>query len=149
MPETDFVIIPARERDFPAIKKLIRQVGINPIGLDWRRFIAAVDEDDRLIGCGQLKTHSDGTIELASIALCQEWRKKGVARALIECLLTKHSPPIYLMCQGDLRSFYEKFGFRIVETDEMGRYFRRIAHLLAGLRMLRLFRDQILIMKYG
>jgi hypothetical protein len=36
-------------------------VRINPMDLDWRHFWLVVDQDDSLIGCGQIKPHSDGT----------------------------------------------------------------------------------------
>ena len=54
-----FTLRSATAADFPAIRKLIWQVGINPIGLDWRRFVLAVDEEGRLLGCGQIKPHRE------------------------------------------------------------------------------------------
>ena len=51
---------PAQASDEAAIKALIRAVNINPIGLKWQRFMVAVDENGRLIGCGQIKPHRDG-----------------------------------------------------------------------------------------
>ena len=39
----DFTLRPATEDDFPLIKDLIHRVGINPMSLDWHRFVIAVD----------------------------------------------------------------------------------------------------------
>ena len=50
---TELDLRPARAQDFPSIFRLIRQVRINPTGLDWRRFVVAVDSDGALIQSGQ------------------------------------------------------------------------------------------------
>ncbi len=121
---------PARAADSPAIHALIKEADINFTGLDWQRFVLAVDEQDTPIGCGQIKPHRDGSQELASIAVTAGWQGRGVARALIEHLMASHSGPLYLMCDNELPPFYERFGFRILGMDEMPRYFRRMMKLM-------------------
>lgn len=117
---------PATQADQPAIKALIREVGINPMGLDWRRFLVAVDEDGRFIGCGQVKPHKDGTRELASIAVVREWRRRGVAGDIIERLKAEHGRPLWLTCRSTLVPFYQPFGFvEITDVNQMSSYFRR------------------------
>jgi N-acetylglutamate synthase-like GNAT family acetyltransferase len=108
----------ATQQNFPAIRKLIWKVGINPMGLDWRRFLVAVGQQGQLIGCGQIKPHKDGSRELASIAVEEAWRRRGVARLIIERLLEGETGTLYLTCRGSLGPFYEKFGFQIVENSE-------------------------------
>jgi len=66
---------------------LINRVGINPLGLDWKRFIVAETHYGGFIGCGQLKPPKDSSLELASIAVDASYRGQGVARAMIEHLL--------------------------------------------------------------
>ncbi len=102
---------PAQASDEAAIKALIRAVNINPIGLKWRRFVVAIDENGRLIGCGQIKPHRDGARELASIAVQKKWRRQGVAATIINQLLTGQQPPVWLTCMNRLVPFYEQFGF--------------------------------------
>lgn len=121
----------ASSADGQPIRELIRHVQINPLGLDWHRFVVAVDGAGRLVGCGQLKPHGDNILELASLAVVESYRGQGVARALIEDLLEAAPRPLYLTCRGGLGSFYEKWGFRRVVTDEMPRYYRRLARLAA------------------
>jgi N-acetylglutamate synthase-like GNAT family acetyltransferase len=123
---------PANRADSAAIRRLIHQVGINPTGLDWRRFILAVDEADQMVGCAQVKPHGDGTRELASLAIQPEWRGQGLARLLIEHLLEHNPPPLYLTCRSRLTPLYEKFGFKMLSQTELPPYFKRIARL-AGL----------------
>ncbi|RPI29462.1 MAG: N-acetyltransferase [Chloroflexota bacterium] len=124
-----FTLRPATSADAAPIRALIRDVGINPTGLDWRRFVLAVTTEDEMIGCGQVKPHGDGTRELASIAVKREWRRCGVARAIIERLIADHPGVLYLMCRSSLAPFYEKFGFGVLDEAEMPPYFRRMARL--------------------
>ena len=126
---TNFTLRAALETDFPAIKKLIHEGEINPMGLDWRRFVLAVNEKGKIIGCGQLKPHGKEILELASIVVNPEYRNQGVARAIIEHLLADSPRPMYLMCRSRLEPLYEKFGFHAISYDQMPRYFKRIAKL--------------------
>ncbi len=102
---------PAQAGDAQAIKTLIRAVNINPIGLKWHRFLVAIDENEQLIGCGQIKIHRDGSRELASIAVQKSWRRQGVAGAIIQRLLANQQPPVWLTCMSRLVPFYEQLGF--------------------------------------
>lgn len=126
---TTYSLRPAQEADAAAIKDLIHAVGINPIGLDWRRFMVAVDEQNRVIATGQIKPHTGDILELASIAVVPEHRGEGIARAVIEQLLKESPRPLYLTCRSRLEPLYEKFGFQPIAYDEMPRYFQRISKL--------------------
>jgi N-acetylglutamate synthase-like GNAT family acetyltransferase len=143
---SNFKLRPANSEDFPAIKKLIHQVQINPTGLDWHRFVVAVDESGRMLGCGQLKPHGRGIIELASIAVEPSDRNKGVARAVIEYLIIRAPRPLYLTCLSSMGGFYEKWGFQSVKTDEMPVYFRRLVQLVKMLPSWRSHTDELLVM---
>ena len=124
---TDFTVRPARESESVQIRDLIHLTRLNPMSLDWKRFVVAVNERDEMIGCGQLKPHGKEILELASIAVYPEHREKGVARAIIEFLLKDGPRPLYLMCESSNGPLYEKFGFRVMSsTDDMPRYFQRI-----------------------
>jgi N-acetylglutamate synthase-like GNAT family acetyltransferase len=112
------------------IRDLIHRVGINPMDLNWKHFIVAETSDGLFIGCAQLKPHRDKSIELASIAVEEQFRGQGVARALIEHLLAQSPRPVYLMCRPALGTLYERFGFRVIGSDRMPPYFRRILRVL-------------------
>jgi hypothetical protein len=58
--ERQYMIRPAKQGEAGEIRRMVYTARINPMGLDWRRFVVAVDPDGRLIGCGQVKTHRDG-----------------------------------------------------------------------------------------
>jgi amino-acid N-acetyltransferase len=124
--EKPVTLRPAEESDFPRIKEMVRKGGINPTGLQWERFVVAEISHGEVIGCGQIKPHRDGSQELASIVLTPPWQGRGIARQIIEHLMASHSGDLYLMCRSSLGPFYEKFGFRAIEEDQMPTYFRRI-----------------------
>ncbi|MGB9799577.1 MAG: GNAT family N-acetyltransferase [Thermanaerothrix sp.] len=114
----------AEAKDAKAIRRLIYAERLNPFGLDWRRFWLAIDEDEHIIGCGQVKPHFDGSRELASIAVQRKWRRRGVASAIIRQLLAENPPPLYLTCRTELTGFYTRFGFDEIEFAELPPYFR-------------------------
>lgn len=147
MAEHPYLIRPAEESEFPRIRALIYAVKINPLNLDWRRFIVAVAPDGALIGCGQVKPHRDGSRELASLAVVPEWRERGVARQIIETLLVAYPGELYLTCRGRLGPFYEKFGFQVVSETEMPPYFRKISRLSRLLGTSGLIPADLLVMK--
>ena len=145
----DYHLRPAREEDAAAIRALIIGARINPTGLDWRRFVLAVTDEDEVIGGGQLKPHRDGSIELASIAVTPSWRGQGLARALIENLLASHQGVLYLMCQSSLGGLYKKFGFETLKEEQMPKYFRRVSKLVGMAELLRKQGETLLVMQRG
>jgi N-acetylglutamate synthase-like GNAT family acetyltransferase len=140
-------IRPARETEAAQIRDLIHLVGINPMGLDWKRFVVAVNDRDEMLGCGQLKPHGADILELASLAVYPEHRGEGVASLIIEHLLKASPRPLYLMCQSGLGPLYEKFGFRPIPYEEMPRYFQRISKLAGLVTTLAQREERLLIMK--
>ena len=143
----NYTLRKAQESESAQIKALIRLVGINPMGLDWKRFIVAVNDRQEVIGCGQLKPHGKEILELASIAVVPEYRKQGIARAIIEHLLKDSPRPLYLTCVSRTGPFYEKFGFRAISHAEMPRYFQRLRRLAMALMSLSNRNDELLVMK--
>ena len=104
--------------------------------------VKLLDEHERTmafaeVAMGQIKVHGDGSHELASIAVDQAERGRGVARALIQYLLAKEPGDVYLTCVPDLRDFYRPFGFVDVRDSRgLPTYFRRIAQVTGWLRRL-------------
>ncbi|HET7143971.1 MAG TPA: GNAT family N-acetyltransferase [Anaerolineales bacterium] len=144
---TNYAFRHAQESESSQIKALINLVGINPTGLDWKRFLVAVNESGQVIGCGQIKPHGGDIRELASIAVLPEYRGQGIARAVIEMLLREYPKPLYLMCIAHNGPMYEKFGFHVIEMDRMPRYFSRIKKLFNIAGVLRKPGEDLLVMK--
>lgn len=140
-------IRPAMETEAVQIRDLIHLVGINPMGLDWKRFFVAVNDREEMLGCGQIKPHGHDVLELASIAVYPEHQGKGIGRAIIEHLLKESPRPLYLMCESANGPLYGKFGFREISYDEMPRYFQRISRVAALVTTLARREERLLIMK--
>jgi N-acetylglutamate synthase-like GNAT family acetyltransferase len=144
---SDFYLRPASQSDASTIRQIISMVRINPTALDWKRFILAVDPSGMVIGCGQIKPHSDGSSELASIAVLPGWRGRGIARKIIEYLLDHHQGRLYLTCRSSLGAMYQKFGFQVIPPAVPARSttqeFRRLRQVgLAGWQRSRLVAAQ-------
>lgn len=140
-------IRPALESESAQIKHLIRLAGINPTGLDWKRFIVAVNVDGEVIGCGQVKPHGADIQEMASIAVSTEYRGQGIARRIIEEILRTTSRPLYLMCMAHNGPIYEKFKFKPIPDEQMPRYFQRIKKVFAVADLFRRTGEDLLVMK--
>lgn len=144
---TNYNVRPALESESTQIKDLINLVGINPTGLDWKRFIVVVDDDGQVIACGQIKPHGAGIRELASIAVHPDYRGQGLARTVIEMLLRENPRPLYLMCMSHNGPMYKKFGFQAAADKQLPRYFARIKKLFAVADIFRKSGEELLVMK--
>lgn len=120
---------PATAAHQPTIRRMIYRAGINPLGLDWRRFLVA-EADGQIVAIGQIKPHADGSRELASLAVIPSQQGQGIGSAMVRRLLASSSAPLYLTCRAGLQTYYTRFGFRTITLDEMPPYFRRIARLM-------------------
>ena len=145
----NYTLQPAQDSHAAAIKKMVNDAHLNPMDLDWRRFVVALDPESQVIACGQVKQHRDGSRELASLVVNRAHRGQGLARTLIEKLVDDNPPPLYLMCRSGLGPFYEKFGFLAVAYDDMPRYFQRISKLAGLADLLSHGGETLLVMRRG
>ena len=111
---------PATQADEKKIKDLIHEVQINPMNLDWPRFIVAED-DGAFVGCVQIKPHKDGTRELASLAVTPSRQGSGIGSVLVKALLERERGELYLMCLKPMVTYYQCFGFEEVPEAAMPR----------------------------
>jgi N-acetylglutamate synthase-like GNAT family acetyltransferase len=147
-------IRPAVREDDRAIRALVRSEHLNPLGLDWRNFLVAEDSRRRIVGTGAVKTHGDGSRELASIAVAPDERGRGVAGAVIRKILAREAStapgrPLYLTCRRSMKGFYEKFGFREIGAGEMPPYFRRVYRLFSIVAGALQSKNRLTVMKCG
>ncbi len=130
-----FTIRPATEGDQRTIRRLIREARLPPMNLQWPNFVIA-EEDGAIIGVGQVKSHSDGSRELASIAVIPGRQREGIGRAVINTLLAREAGVVlHLSCRSELQGYYERFSFRRLEKAAYPPYFRRttsLANLVMG-----------------
>mgnify|MGYP001565310879 CR=1 FL=1 len=83
------------------------------------QFIVVRDKNE-IVGCGRLKDF-DYFNEIASIAVTQKYRKRGIGEKIVEYLIDVSDKPIFLLCVDENVGFFKKFGFKETETypDEL------------------------------
>ena len=132
-PSNTITLRPAEQGDDAAIHAMIRKERLNPLAITWSHFVLAVTQSGEIIGCCQVKTHRDGSRELASLVVCPEWRGQGVARLMIEYLLERNPGTLYLTCMDRLEPLYQRFGFQTLhDPATLPLYFRRAHEFFSG-----------------
>jgi len=123
----EFTITAAGPEAQAAIRAMIRAGRLNPLGLDWRRFLLARDGQGAIAGCVQVKPHRDGSRELASLYVLPSLRGAGAGSRLVSAILEREQRDLWLTCRAGLAAYYRRFGFRTVENAAaMPTYFRRV-----------------------
>ena len=125
MGQISYISRKARAEDAETIRRMIAQAHLNPMGLDWQRFLI-IEEQGHVIGIGQIKQHGDGSRELASLAVVPTHQGRGIGTLIIETLLAQEQGTLYLMCAPTLETYYQRFGFVKIARDRMPPYFKRI-----------------------
>lgn len=134
-------IRPATAQDQSAINRLVRAARLNPVNVRWVNF-AVAEEAGTIAGVGQVRPHSDGSRELASLAVAPEYRRRGIGSQLVRALMAGHPAPLYLFCEDNLEPYYARFGFyRLSDTRQLpaplarlyraGRLIKRLENLLS------------------
>ena len=138
-------IRPATEGDQPTIRRLIREVRLPRMNLHWPNFVVA-EEDGAVVGVGQVKSHGDGSRELASIAVVPRRQGEGIGTEVIKTLLAREAGVVlHLSCRRELEGYYERFGFRRVGQPGYPPYFRRTTLLFS--RISPLFGIYLIVMR--
>ena len=109
---------PAGAKDLPGIVALLAPVGGDQERLRADQFVVAEDDVGGIIGCGRLKPYR-GFVELASLAIGEEWRGQGVGRAIVARMLEERQGRVYLMCEDNRLDFFGQFGFAVLPENRM------------------------------
>jgi len=137
----------AKAEDQATIRRIIRAANLNPMSLDWPNFLIAEDAGE-VVGIGQVKTHRDGSRELASIAVVPARQGQGIGSAIVNALLDRHGGGVlHLTCQGKNEGYYARFGFRRIPRQELPPYFARLLPIMNVFA--RLARTEIIVMRRG
>jgi N-acetylglutamate synthase-like GNAT family acetyltransferase len=115
------------------------------MSLNWPNFVMA-EEDGDVVGMGQIKTHGDGSRELASIVVVPGRQDGGIGSAVVRTLIVRNPGAVlHLTCRRELEGYYARFGFRRLAPADYPPYFGRLIPLvnLVG----RFARMQVLVMR--
>ena len=120
----DNMIRPARQEDQETIVSLINQAKLNPRNLHWQHFLVA-EQDGKIVGIRQVKVYAQGTREVASGFVLPEYRQQGISARLMKALLARETGALYTMVNEKRAPYYEQFGFRRVDVNQLPSDFRR------------------------
>jgi amino-acid N-acetyltransferase len=114
------VVRRARPDDQPVITAMVRRARLNPAGLHWEQFVVG-ERDGRAVGVAQLRRHSDGTKELASLAVEPGAREHGIATQMVDALLADEIAAVYALIDRRFVDHFARWGFRQVGPSELPR----------------------------
>jgi N-acetylglutamate synthase-like GNAT family acetyltransferase len=97
---------------------MVRRARLNPVGLNWERFVIA-ERDSRTVGVAQLRRHSDGATELASLVVEPDERRHGIAMQMVDALLADVAAPVYTMIDRRFVEHFARWGFAPVDPSQL------------------------------
>jgi len=113
------VVRRARPDDQPVITALVRRARLNPADLHWEQFVIG-ERDGRAVGVAQLRRHSDGTKELASLVVEPVHASTALRRKWwMPCSPTR--PRLYALIDRRFAGHFYRWGFRQVGPGELPR----------------------------
>jgi N-acetylglutamate synthase-like GNAT family acetyltransferase len=112
------VVRRARPDDQPVITAMVRRARLNPAGLRWEQFVVG-ERDGRPVGVAQLRRHSDGAKELASLVVESGARGQGIATNMVDTLLAGETAAVYALIDRRFADHFARWGFRQVGRGEL------------------------------
>lgn len=112
------IVRPARQEDQETIVSFIQQAKLNPRHLHWQNFLVA-ELDNQIVGMRQVKTHRQGTREVASGFVLPDYRRQGISAQLMNELLARERGPLYTMVNEKRAPYYAAFGFQREEVNRL------------------------------
>jgi N-acetylglutamate synthase-like GNAT family acetyltransferase len=107
---------PARPGDADAVLDLLRSHPGLEVEFHAGEF-RVVDAGGRILACGRLRRHKDGSLELASVATAKAAQGQGHASAVVDALLAGVREPVYALALAP--GFFVRHGFRPLPRDAL------------------------------
>jgi N-acetylglutamate synthase-like GNAT family acetyltransferase len=114
----------SNEDDLAQISDLLNALDLSTADMASDVFLAAAIKNV-IVGCARIIEMIDGNVELASVAVVEEYRKRGIGSKIIQTLLGQEKRrPVYLMCRRKNQKFYEEQGFKEIKDDLLPAVYR-------------------------
>ncbi|MDP9180546.1 MAG: GNAT family N-acetyltransferase [Chloroflexota bacterium] len=116
---------PATAADMPFIRETIERERLDPEHLESEQFIT-VRRDSKIVAFGRIKPY-ERTYELASVAVVESERGKGLGEAIVRELVRRF-PQHDVYVTTDLPQYFERLGFLRTEIlpDELSAKIERV-----------------------
>mgnify|MGYP001249421644 FL=1 len=108
---------PAGAEDLPAIEELVALVDGDGEDLQESQFVVVEDEAGSILGCARLRPYR-GFRELASVAVRDGRRARGVGWEMVTTLSGRYQGPLYLVCEDREVGFFRRFGFVLIAPED-------------------------------
>lgn len=108
---TSALIRPALPRDRDAVVALLRAEKLEAAFVPDEFLVTEVD--GRVVACGRLKPLSDGSDEVASVAVAPEVRGEGLGASIVRRLLARARGPVHALALAP--GFFARLGFSAVD----------------------------------
>ena len=107
-------ILPATDSDMPVIEQVAKKFDLDCEHMSGSQFIV-VKREKNIIGIGRLRDYPEqtGWSEIATVAVIEEERKRGVGSMIVRKLIDKAPSEIFVTCV--IPDFFTRFGFQKVK----------------------------------
>ena len=123
----------AKIGDMFSILDILNSVSGDIKDINFEQFLVAENEN-KIVGCVRIQ-NTAGHLKLASLAVLPDYRKIGIGSALITEILEKnYKRPVYLFCNAKNENFYERFGFKRTEYENLPQVFKKYYSGLLNLK---------------
>lgn len=100
--------------DQDTLRALMKHERPDPADAGWPQFIVAADGFG-IVGAAQLRRHSDGSNEVASLVVLPPMRGQGIAARLLDALLAGRNAPVHIVARRAHATYFERWGFRGIQ----------------------------------
>ena len=107
-------ILPALESDMPVIEQIAKKFDLDREDMKGSQFVVAKKEKN-IIGIGRLRNYpkQTGWSEIATVAVIEEERKKGIGSLIMNELIGRAPSEIFVTCV--IPDFFTRFGFQKIK----------------------------------
>ena len=115
----DMRVVEPLIREF-ANDNLMLPKSFDQLARTFREFVVAVDEKDRVLGCGALRIYNEGLAEVCSLAVDEPYQSMGIGRLIVERLVEEaRALELGTVFALTLRpEFFNRIGFKVVAKEE-------------------------------